>query len=197
MTQNEFLENTLLLHWYPPLSGRYTGWICILMYKNSKLILQGRPGGGGVVVYQIYPKLYPGILYTWNSKRVIYRIPVFKLQYTVYQIKKAPVYRIPKNLGRPWSLRPGDWERINIKNNQMVWMVLYMCISPISRFATQPLAREAQTHFRLSLLSIRKIAIFRRERSDDRKCVCASQATQPSTGWESLFLLFDIWYFLF
>ena len=35
---------------------------------------------------QIYPKLYPGILYTWNSKKVIYRIPVFKLQYTVYPI---------------------------------------------------------------------------------------------------------------
>ena len=35
---------------------------------------------------QIYPKLYPGILYTWNSKKVIYRIPVFKLQYTVYAI---------------------------------------------------------------------------------------------------------------
>ena len=67
---------------------------------------QGRPGGegGGVVIYQytrkkirqniqkylkfiqIYPKLYPGILYTWNSKKVIYRIPVFKLQYTVYPI---------------------------------------------------------------------------------------------------------------
>ena len=38
-------------------------------------------------------------------------------------------------------------------------------------------ACEAQTHFRSSLLSLRKIAIFRRERSDDRKCVCASQAT--------------------
>ena len=38
------------------------------------------------------------------------------------------------------------------------------------------LACEAQTHFRSSLLSLRKIAIFRRERSDDRKCVCASQA---------------------
>ena len=35
---------------------------------------------------QIYPKLYPGILYTWNSKKVIYWIPVFKLQYTVYPI---------------------------------------------------------------------------------------------------------------
>ena len=53
---------------------------------------------------QIYPKLYPGILYTWNSKKVIYRIPVFKLQYTVYPIIKAPVYCIPKNPGRPWSI---------------------------------------------------------------------------------------------
>ena len=58
-------------------------------------------GGSGIPVYpkkihqntlkypkfiQIYPKLYPGILYTWNSKKVIYRIPVFKLQYTVYPI---------------------------------------------------------------------------------------------------------------
>ena len=50
------------------------------------------------------------------------------------------------------------------------------------------LACEAQTHFRSSLLSLRKIRhgncfaawvrrrYFRRERSDDRKCVCASQA---------------------
>ena len=38
------------------------------------------------------------------------------------------------------------------------------------------LACEQQTHFRSSLLSLRKIAIFRRERSDDRKCVCCSQA---------------------
>ena len=38
-------------------------------------------------------------------------------------------------------------------------------------------ACEPQTHFRSSLLSFRKIAIFRRERSDDRKCVCGSQAS--------------------
>ena len=31
-------------------------------------------------------------------------------------------------------------------------------------------------HFRSSLLSLRKMAIFRRERSDDRKCVCCSEA---------------------
>ena len=37
-------------------------------------------------------------------------------------------------------------------------------------------ACEQQTHFRSSLLSLRKIAIFRRETSDDRKCVCCSQA---------------------
>ena len=58
---------------------------------------QGRPagvGGSGISVYlkkirqnaQKYPKLYPGILYTWNSKKVIYQIPMFKLQYTVYPI---------------------------------------------------------------------------------------------------------------
>ena len=40
-------------------------------------------------------------------------------------------------------------------------------------------ACEQQTHFRSSLLSLRKIAIFRRERSDDRKCVCGSQANKP------------------
>ena len=58
-------------------------------------------GGSGITVYpkkirqntqkypkfiQIYPKLYPGILYTLNSKKVIYRIPIFKLQYNVYPI---------------------------------------------------------------------------------------------------------------
>ena len=35
-------------------------------------------------------------------------------------------------------------------------------------------ACEQQTHFWSSLLSLRKIAIFQRERSDDRKCVCCS-----------------------
>ena len=69
---------------------------------NISLLLSGSAkGGSGIPVYpkkirqntqkyprfiQIYPKLYPGILYTWNSKKVIYRIPVFKLQYTVYPI---------------------------------------------------------------------------------------------------------------
>ena len=67
-----------------------------LDYQICKIALfsnQGRPGGGsGIPVYpkkirqntqkyqkfiQIYPKLYPGILYTWNSKKVMYRIPVF------------------------------------------------------------------------------------------------------------------------
>ena len=43
--------------------------------------------------------------------------------------------------------------------------------------ARSRLACVAQTHFRSSLLSLRKIAIFRRERSDIRKCVCASQAS--------------------
>ena len=42
-----------------------------------------------------------------------------------------------------------------------------------------PVACEQQTHFRSSLLSLRKIATFRRERSDDRKCVCCSQARAP------------------
>ena len=39
-------------------------------------------------------------------------------------------------------------------------------------------ACEQQTHFRSSLLSLRKIAIFQRERSDDRKCVCCSLASR-------------------
>ena len=58
-------------------------------------------GGSGIPVYpkkirkntqkypkfiQIYPELIEGKLYTWNSKKVIYWIPVFKLQYTVHPI---------------------------------------------------------------------------------------------------------------
>ena len=39
-------------------------------------------------------------------------------------------------------------------------------------------ACEQQTHFRSSLLSLRKIAIFQRERGDDRKCVCCSLASR-------------------
>ena len=52
-----------------------------------------KPGRPAVVAYQYtrkkfakIPKIKVGILYTWNSKKVIYRIPVFKLQYTVYPI---------------------------------------------------------------------------------------------------------------
>ena len=74
-----------------------------MTWSSLKASLQGEEGrvGSGIPVYpkkihqntlkypkfiQIYPKLYPGILYTWNSKKAIYRIPVFKLQYTVYPI---------------------------------------------------------------------------------------------------------------
>ena len=39
-------------------------------------------------------------------------------------------------------------------------------------------ASEQQTHFRSSLLSLRKIAIFQRERGDDRKCFCCSLASR-------------------
>ena len=39
-------------------------------------------------------------------------------------------------------------------------------------------ACEQQTHFRSSLLSLRKIAIFQRERGDDRKCVYCSLASR-------------------
>ena len=71
------------------------------VFKPNNQGQQGGRGGNGIPVYpkkirqntqkypkciQIYPKLYPGILYTWNSKKVIYRIPVFKLQYTIYPI---------------------------------------------------------------------------------------------------------------
>ena len=43
-------------------------------------------------------------------------------------------------------------------------------------------ACEQQTHFRWSLLSLRKIAIVQRERSDDRKCVYCSQAIHQVTS---------------
>ena len=39
-------------------------------------------------------------------------------------------------------------------------------------------ACQQQTHFRSSLLSLRKIAIFQRERGDDRKCFCCSLASR-------------------
>ena len=39
-------------------------------------------------------------------------------------------------------------------------------------------ACEQQTPFRSSLLSLRKIAIFQRERGDDRKCFCCSLASR-------------------
>ena len=51
------------------------GWGVVVYQYTRKKILQNTPK-----CIQIYPKLYPGILYTWNSKKVIYRIPVFKLQ---------------------------------------------------------------------------------------------------------------------
>ena len=54
--------------------------------------------------------------------------------------------------------------------------------------ATGALACEQQTHFQSSLLSLRKVAIFRRERSDDRKCVCCSQATGARTLSTSNFI---------
>ena len=47
--------------------------------------------------------------------------------------------------------------------------------------ATGALACEQQTHFRSSPLSLRKVAIFQRERSDDRKYVYCSQATGART----------------
>ena len=76
-------------------------------------------------------------------------------------------------------------------------LYLYNGIASLERVACEP-----QTHFRSSLLSLRNIglhqnkrfyvteivlplgfadAIFRRERSDDRKCVCGSQARSRRT----------------
>ena len=56
------------------------------------------------------------------------------------------------------------------------WNSIFREFSADGRFfvfgVTLLLACEQQTHFRSSLLSLRKI-----ERSDDRKCVCCSQAT--------------------
>ena len=87
--------------------------ICTILSTIIFRVGQGGEGGSGIPVYpknirqntqkhpkfiQIYAKLYPGILYTWNSKKVIYRIPVFKLQYT------KPLYTVyPKTLADPIS----------------------------------------------------------------------------------------------
>ena len=132
--------------------GHWNNWawiIVVYLYELCSfvpdIILQGRPGGGsGIPVYpkkirqniqkypkfiQIYPKLYPGILYTWNSKKVIYRIPVFKLQYTVDPIWKAPVYRISKNPGRPWYL---IWRRCDQQECERAISVLFQSDNGIS-----------------------------------------------------------------
>ena len=64
-----------------------------------------------------------------------------------------------------------------------MWVACFFLSLPRSTkvlFTGYPVACEQQTHFRSSLLSLRKIAIFRRERSDDRKCVCCSQASYPA-----------------
>ena len=74
--------------------GKENKWnVPFISSTGEDLNKPGRPGGGGVVAYQYtrkkfdkIPKIKVGILYTWNSKKVIYRIPVFKLQYTVYPI---------------------------------------------------------------------------------------------------------------
>ena len=58
------------------------------------------------------------------------------------------------------------------------------------------IACEQQTHFRSSPLSLRKIAILIwRERSDDRKCVCCSQATFHSE-WPTKYEPFNILFFI-
>ena len=134
------------LNWINTIKMNLVKWELnwLLNYVNSEqcYILQGRPGGGGggrgywktsipekirqntpkyPKFIQIYPKLYPGILYTWNSKKVIYRIPVFNLQYTVYPILKAPVYRIPKNPGQPWFWLAMVVAKLNKKMQASPW----------------------------------------------------------------------------
>ena len=80
----------------------FVWWSGHCIFRKKSLVCQQKlvewagsaRGFSGIPVYpqkicqntQKYPKLYPGILYTWNSKKVIYRKPVFKLQYTVYPI---------------------------------------------------------------------------------------------------------------
>ena len=79
---------------------------------STQLMSGSASGGSGIPVYpkkfakipQI-PQIHPNIpryifRYTWNSKKVIYRIPAFKLQYTVYP--KKPRYTVyPKTLADP------------------------------------------------------------------------------------------------
>ena len=52
------------------------------------------------------------------------------------------------------------------------------------------LACEQQTHFRSSRFSPSEKYIFRRERSDDRKCVCCSQARKLFTDFRNALLHF-------
>ena len=74
-----------------------------------------------------------------------------------------------------------SWKREveNLKEKASKLNVTKKYLAYISLAIHKPIACEQQTHFRSSLLSLRKIAIFRRERSDDRKCVCGSQANKP------------------
>ena len=77
----------------------------------------GGGGGSGIPVYpkkirqntpqypkfiQIYPKLIEGILYTWNSKKVIYPYLSCNIPYTRF---KKPLYTVyPKTLADPDNL---------------------------------------------------------------------------------------------
>ena len=78
------------------------------------------------------------------------------------------------------------------------WNGWYFLLDVFFFFAsvTFHIACEQQTYFRSSLLSLRKIAtLIWRERSDDRKCVCCSQATFHSewpTKYEPFNILFSI-----
>ena len=109
---NKYNKNESVLKWE-------LNWL--LTYVNSEqcYILQGRPGGGGggsgIPVYlkkirqntqkypefiRIYPKLYPGILYTWNSKwYTAYPYLSCNIPYTRFKKSLYTVY--PKTLANP------------------------------------------------------------------------------------------------
>ena len=84
--------------------------------------------------------------------------------------------------------------RAYIKESTYSWDIQSVCQkNSLFTWTGAAVACEQQTHFRSSLLSLRKIAIFRRERSDDRKCVCGSQARAAGNRWVMMtFLLFTL-----
>ena len=96
MKQKTSLQRPVYLFWTQLMSGSASGGSGIPVYpKKIRQNTQKYPK-----FIQIYPGIFSCILYTWNSKKVIYRIPAFKLQYTVYP--KKPLYTVyPKTLADP------------------------------------------------------------------------------------------------